>query len=258
MADYLRKELKEGWNLVVLDDKEIKKEICTLEDMENCRGRLISAQVPGDWPLDYVRHGLLEEPFFGDNYLKLMDYETAHVYYGLRFHWCEEADENTCLYFEGMDTVADVYLNGVKIGHGENMFIPHEFQAKGLKKGENELLVHLSPVVLEARKYPIAAHETMLKYNYESLVIRKAAHCFGWDICPRIVSAGLWRPVWIRQKKKQRIEDVFLWVDEICDNGSARLTAAFDVEIGRESIHGYELQLEGECGESSFCGGRGR
>lgn len=256
MAEFIRKELSEGWRLAVVDDAVIQtkqKEICTLQDMEQSGARLINAQVPGDWPLDYVRESLLDNPYFGNNYLGLMHYETAHVYYGLRFDWTETPDENTFLYFEGMDTVADVYLNGKKIGHGENMFIPYEFQASGLKKGKNELLVHLSPVVLEARKYPIAAHETMLKYNFESLVIRKAAHSFGWDICPRIVSAGIWRPVWIIQEKKQRIEDVFLWVDELKDDGSAELKAAFDVEIGRESIHDYELQLEGRCGESEFC-----
>ena len=103
------------------------------------------------------------------------------------------------------------------IGHAENMYIPHEFRAVGLKKGENELLVHILPAVLEARKYPIAAQNSILKYNYESLVIRKATHMFGWDICPRIVSAGIWREVKVVQKKAERIEDVFLWVDGIAD-----------------------------------------
>ena len=65
--------------------------------------------------------------------------------------------------------VADIFLNGTCIGHAENMYIPHEFQASGLRKGENELLVHILPVVLEARKYPISAFSTMLKYNYVPL-----------------------------------------------------------------------------------------
>ena len=63
------------------------------------------------------------------------------------------------------------------------------------------MLVHIYPAALEARKYPIAAFQSAQKYNYESLVIRKAAHMFGWDICPRIVTAGLWRPVSVVQKR---------------------------------------------------------
>lgn len=246
-------ELKQNWRLIVLNYCDLKKEICTSADFAHYDAKVIPAQVPGDWPLDYVRHGLLQDPFFADQYLELLKYETAHVYYGTSFNWDEEPDESTFLYFEGIDTVADVYLNGKIIGHAENMFIPHEFQAHGLKKGENELLIHFSPATLEARKYPIAAHHTMLKYNYEALVVRKAAHCFGWDICPRIVSAGIWRPVWIRRKKNVRIEDVFLWLEKIDDDGRAHMRASFDVEIGRESIHAYALKLEGVCGDSRFC-----
>lgn len=246
------KEIKENWRLMLVDDSQLRGEICTIADFDGCGAQVIPAQVPGDWPLDYVKQGLLPDPFFADNYLRLLDYETYHVYYAVRFDWQDEPDEWTYLYFEGIDTVADVYLNGRKIGHAENMFIPHEFAASGLKKGCNELVIHFSPVALEARKYPIAAHHTMLKYNYESLVIRKAAHCFGWDICPRIVSAALWRPVWIRRKKPRRIDDVFVWLEKLDDSGCANIRAAFDIDIGRESIHAYELQLEGECGESRF------
>ena len=247
-----RLELANGWNLTVVNDCDIKEEIRSFAQLAGLGGAIVSAQVPGDWPLDWVRHGLLEEPFFGSNYLELMKYETAHVYYTVHFDWADEPDGRTFLLFEGIDTVADVYLNGVHIGHAENMFIPHEFAAASLVRGENELLVHFSPVALEARKYPIAAHHTMLKYNYESLVIRKAAHCFGWDICPRIVSAGLWRPVSVVRKKERRIDNVFLWVEKLNRDGSAALRASFDIDIGRESIHAYELQLEGVCGDSRF------
>lgn len=253
MSFAVAKELKENWRLMLLEDQQVQGEVCSLAELAGYGAPLIPAQVPGDWPLDYVKQGLLEEPFFGDNYLRLLDYETCHVYYALTFDWAEEPDELTSLYFEGIDTVADVYLNGGKIGHAENMFIPHEFAARGLKRGQNELLIHFSPVTLEARKYPIAAHETMLKYNYEALVIRKAAHCFGWDICPRIVSAGLWRPVWIRRRKPARIEDVFVYLEKLDGRGNANVRAVFDVDVGREAIHGYELQLEGRCGDSCFC-----
>lgn len=245
-------ELHDNWQLMLVDDRQLRGEVRCAADLACYEGPMIPAQVPGDWPLDYVKHGLLEDPFFGDNYLRLLDYETFHVFYTLRFSWQDEPDELTFLHFEGIDTVADVYLNGTKIGHAENMFIPHEFPAAGLRQGDNELLVHFSPVTLEARKYPIAAHHTMLKYNYEALVIRKAAHCFGWDICPRIVSAGLWRPVSIRRKKPARIENIFLWLEELTASGAARVRASFDVDIGRDSIHAYELLLEGVCGESRF------
>ena len=126
-------ELNTGWKLMVADDAQVKTEITS--SAEWSFGTILDAQVPGEWPLDYVRHGLLEDPFFGDNYLKLRDYEHSHVYYSVRFRWQDEPDELTFLRFEGIDTVADLYLNGQKIGHAENMFIPHEFAADGLVHG---------------------------------------------------------------------------------------------------------------------------
>lgn len=212
-------ELKHGWKLTVVQDEKMGGEICTAAELAALGDRELDAQVPGDWPLVYVRCGLMDDPFFGDNYRKLFDYETCHAFYTVRFDWAEEPDGREFLRFEGIDAVADVYLNGTKAGHSENMFIEHEFPAAGLRKGENELLAHLRPVALEARKYPIAAHETMLKYNYEALVIRKAAHCFGWDICLRIVSAGLWRPVHAVRKKPARSENVFLWLEDRQEGG---------------------------------------
>lgn len=242
--------LQNGWQLMLIDDALHDAPLRTIEELSDY-GVLLDAHVPGDWPLDYVRYGLLPDLFYGNNYLLLRDYETHHVYYACTFTWDGITDENTFLRFEGLDTVADIYLNGEFIGHAENMYIPHEFAAASMVTGENELVVHFSPVALEARKYPIAAQHTALKYNYESLVIRKAAHCFGWDICPRIVSAGIWRDVFVVQKEPERIDNVYFWVDKL-SNDAAHCYAAFDVEIGREPVQPYTLRIEGRCGESTF------
>ena len=250
------KKLESGWKLLVVDDAKLIGEIVTQADFARYDAPVLDARVPSDWPLEYVRNGLLEDPFFADHYLQLRDWENCHVYYATRFTWDEEPDAHTFLRFEGIDTVADIYLNGQRIGHAENMFIPHEFAATGLCRGENELLVHISPVVLEARRYPIPAENTMLKYNYEALVIRKAAHMFGWDICPRIVSAGLWRPVAVVHNRAERISDAFIYLDELRADGSGTCVASIDIDIGRNPIKPYEVRIEGVCGESRFTAGQ--
>ena len=169
----------------MLDDGEFEGEITRERDLPESA---IAASVPGDFVLDVARRRT-EDPYYQDNYLQSRLHETELVFYTVKFDW--DADtENTFINFEGIDTIADVYLNGHKIGHAENMFIPHQFEAKGLVHGLNEVLVHIYPAALEARKYPIAAFQSAQKYNYESLVIRKAAHMFGWDICPRIVTVA--------------------------------------------------------------------
>ena len=106
-------ELNAGWKLMLLDDAEVRSEITSSAEWHG--GAVLEAQVPGEWPLDYVRHGLMEDPFFADRYLRLRDYEHSHVYYSLHFHWEDQPDDLTFLRFEGIDTVADIYLNGQKI-----------------------------------------------------------------------------------------------------------------------------------------------
>lgn len=246
-------KLERGWKLMVVDDERLAGEITTAADFAGYDAPVLEASIPSDWPLEYVRNGLMDDPFFGDNFLRLRDWETCHVYYATAFTWAEEPDARTFLRFEGIDTVADIYLNGRRIGHAENMFISHEFAAEGLVRGENELLVHISPAVLEARQHPIPAESAMLKYNVEALVIRKAAHMFGWDICPRIVSAGLWRPVSVVHRGAERIEDAFLWVDHLDADGSAQCGLSLDIDIGRRPIKPYAVRVEGVCGGSRFC-----
>jgi len=245
-----KEELNRNWQVFLVDNADLTGNVTCLQELEGHAA--VPAAVPGDWPLDYVRAGLLKDCFERDQFLQLRAYETYHVFYGVRFRWRRRADENTFLLFEGIDTVADVYLNGRRIGHAENMFIPHEFPAAGLVCGENELLVHIKPVALEARKYPLAAENFCQKYNYESLIFRKAAHSFGWDIAPRLVSSGLWRPVSVIRKKTVRIEDAFVRVEHIGADGAAQCTLVYSVALADNPVKPYTVRIHGVCGDSRF------
>jgi beta-mannosidase len=251
MSYKMKQELNDNWMVFVIDDNKLQGTITSINNVQDYDVPVIPAQVPGNFELDYVKAGLLDDLFYADNILKLQDFENSHVFYSLKFQWNKENDDAVLL-FEGIDTVADIYLNGMQIGAADNMFIPHEFQVHGLYRGENELLVHIKPVCLEARKYNFALSDWGIKYNYESLVIRKAAHMFGWDITPRAVSAGLWKPVYLIQKKQERIENVFLWVSKLDGEDYLEASARFNVFIGNQAVKHFSIKLEGTCGESHF------
>jgi beta-mannosidase len=118
------------------------------------------------------------------------------------------------LVFEGLDTVADVWLNGIHLGHHENMFRPAEFEVA--LEGRNVLLVRFTPPLLGAEIKPeIARMVARLRrlsalggggdsFDEESAILRtlpvattrrKAAYSWGWDFGPNIPSIGIWRPV---------------------------------------------------------------
>ncbi len=213
----------------------------------------IDAVVPGNFELDMERAGLIPDPFFGMNALTMQRYEDAHVFYARKFAFHGEPDTAPELVFEGLDTLARIFLNGKLIGETDNMFIVHTLPACGLLNGENELVIHLSPVCIEARKHPVSAGNTALRYNYETLRLRKAPHMFAWDIMPRLVSAGIYRPVGIYNRPQASFSQVYLYT---CHVDPARHTAAlelfYDADIGDGPIAGYAVRVEGGCGDSKF------
>ena len=118
----------------------------------------LSAQVPGCVQLDLSAAGLLPSDLLvGENILEAEKYEHHEWWYERTFASPEEK-ENVYLVFEGVDCLAEYYLNGIKLGESDNMFISHEFRIDDyLEDGENTLTVHLRSAILAAdtEDYPI-------------------------------------------------------------------------------------------------------
>ena len=210
----------------------------------------IDACVPGNLEIDLENAGVIEDPFYADNHRK-RDCEFLHCFYTKVFDYSGELTDPT-LFFEGIDTVCDVYLNGKTIGSSDNMLIPHEFPVAGaLVTGKNTLTVHIKPAVIEARKYRHALNDSSMKYNEESLYIRKAPHMYAWDIMPRMVSAGIWRPVYLKENKPDRVDEFYCYTRH-CSEKDAQLYYHYNVSIKEDEYLDYSITVEGRCGDSTF------
>ncbi|NLJ00835.1 MAG: glycoside hydrolase family 2 protein [Bacteroidales bacterium] len=173
------------------------------------------AEVPGSVQRDLVRHGVLPDPFWGTNEEKVQWVEDEN--WDFRKSFTVTGDQlkydDALLAFEGLDTHADVFLNGSRILQSENMFVGHEVSIKHLLlEGENKLYIRFySPVqrMMPARAtfgydYPAGndhREEKLSIYN------RKAPYHFGWDWGIRIVQMGIWKPVSLTFYNKARIDD---------------------------------------------------
>ena len=113
----------------------------------------IPASVPGCVQLDLSENGFLpDDLYMGENILQAEKYEDYEWIYERTFE-APEQRENVYLVFEGVDCIADYYLNGIKIGESENMFIAHEFRVdEFLRDGENTLSVHIKSAVFYSFK----------------------------------------------------------------------------------------------------------
>lgn len=173
------------------------------------RNFCLPAQVPGCVHTDLRREALIDDPFFGNNELSLGWIEDLEWSYERRFSVAasELQKEHVHLVFEGLDTLAEIQLNGVCVGRSENMFTPLRLDVKqALCEGTNELRVIFSPTrpYIEARKPADFWHEWNDTVGGASL-IRKMQCNFGWDWGPRFVTAGIWKPVRLESWNGERL-----------------------------------------------------
>ena len=117
----------------------------------------IQATVPDNFELDFMREGLLDDVYMGENSVKTQKLENLHLYYFTEFVYTSKEGYDSVLCFEGVDTAAEIYLDGELLGFVENMLHAHRFDINGLKNGKHTLLVHILPSTIYARKFDIPA-----------------------------------------------------------------------------------------------------
>jgi beta-mannosidase len=170
--------------------------------------------VPGGVHTDLLALGRIPDPFVGDNERKVMwvaenDWEYCHSF-------AASADlleqDQVRLVCDGLDTIADVYLNGTYLGHSENMFRRWEWQVKPiLKADENELrIVFGSPLRYIARRQkqlPLTGVSAGLPGETH---LRKASCHFGWDWGPQLPPIGIWKEVRLEGHSSARLENVHI------------------------------------------------
>lgn len=159
----------------------------------------IPAVVPGSVYGDLLREGKMEDPFWKDNELealKLMDYDYEYV----TCFACNAdilSSDEVMLQFDGLDTLADITLNGVPLGHADNMHRTWKYSVKELLcREENELKIYFhSPTKFIAEAYEKAPTKGTEDAMNGFVHIRKAHCMFGWDWGAHLPDAGIWRPV---------------------------------------------------------------
>ena len=246
------------WRLGICTDEEYRKlklEINDLETLEKKGILVVNGTVPGNYELDLEKQHLIENPFFGENLLQERGRERNHLFYGKTFAFHAEDQKEYLLEFEGIDTVAEIYLNGRLLAKADNMFLPQVFLISGneWKKGTNEILVHILPIAVEARNYDYPLYVDTQKYQMDAMYIRKAAYMFGWDIFPRMLSGGIWKDVRITEKDEIAWKQSYLFTRELSEDlQTCELEYFYELDLDELAYAGLTLEIEGTCGNSHF------
>ena len=156
----------------------------------------------------------IPDPYWKDNEDVVRDVINDDYTYTCTFSPLPEfLEEDACiLRFDGIDTISDVYLNNVLLGHTANMHRTWEFDVTTLLlQGENQLKIVLhSP--LKAAKEAFAQCPTRGSEDaWEGFShIRKAHYMYGWDWGAHLPDAGIFRDVTLLGVKKARIDSVYV------------------------------------------------
>jgi len=209
-----------------------------------------SGEIPGSVYSILLNNGLMEDPFYRDNEAKALEIIDNEFVFVKKFDYQKKANK-VFLVCEGVDTVSDVYLNGEKIGHTENMHRKYSFDvSKLLKNGQNEIKFVFPPIdkwIKDLDKDKNIAYGTC--NTLKGFMHVRKAHCmFGWDWGPKLPDAGIWKDIYLQEMDEPCLTDIRILQNH--DKGRVYLRVDVktsdqcDVKIQVVSPNGDSVELE--------------
>lgn len=203
--------------------------------------------VPGCVHTDLIGRHIPEDIFYRDNADRCQWIEDRDWKYTRRFQ-LDALPKKAQLVFEGLDTYADIVLNGVSLGAADNMFIPHRFDVSDtLRMGENTICVHFhSPIraVQSQDQRPGA-------FTRERMHTRRIQCTYGWDWVARFVTCGIWRDVYLDCSDGFSVKNVYIYTANVFQD-LAQVVVEAELE-GYESGGILELKVKDPEGNTVFC-----
>jgi beta-mannosidase len=174
----------------------------------------LPATVPGGVHTDLLAIGRIPDPFVADNEKRVMWVAEQDWQYRRTFtvDATLQGEEKLFLVCDGLDTLAEVTLNGQMLGSTNNMFRQYRWEVKSLlQPGANELVILFrSPV----RYISTAQAQRPLRGVSQAIEggphLRKAPCQFGWDWGPMLPPIGVWKEIRLEGRSTARLEDVHL------------------------------------------------
>ena len=231
-----RTELIDGWTLRAVGG----------DVPEQLAGVCVPATVPGCVHLDLLAAGLIPDPYLDENEKLLGWIGRVDWRYETTFDWEADHGTHTDLVALGLDTVAVVELNGAVIAETRNMHRSYRIAvAELLRQGRNTLAVTFTGALTAAEQAEkeLGARPHVNRHPYNA--VRKMACDYGWDWGPEIMTAGIWRPLYLETWRHGGIDGVRPLVALDGDTG---VVSAF-VDLRWEPTCTEPLRLEVSVGD---------
>ena len=193
----------------------------------------LPARVPGGVHTDLLALGRIPDPFVGDNEKRVQWVAETDWTYRCQFDVSPDlqAGEKIFLVCDGLDTLANVSLNGRALGRAENMFRRYAWEIRSvLEFGKtNECIISFASSVCYAAEQqairPLAGVSQAIPGGPH---LRKAPCQFGWDWGPQLPPVGIWKDIRLESYREARLGDVHLRQEH--RSGAVTVSAKIAVE----------------------------
>lgn len=205
----------------------------------------VDMQIPGTVLSGLLATGKIKDPFYRTNEDATRALFWKDYVFTRTFDVDEEllAQQHIVLVCEGLDTLAEISINGTFLAKTDNMHRTWKFQAKKLlHPGKNEIQIVFRSVLRFIEDYPYEAHK---KINYipcgsmkGNQLLRKAHSMFGWDWGPQTIDAGIFRDIYLQGYSHAKIEDI-----RIHQQHAKNVSVQTSITLS-ESVPGQKLCVE--------------
>ena len=226
---------------------------CDWKFRQQNKAEWLPAKVPGCVHTDLLDNRIIEDPFYRTNERQLQWIDKLNWEYQTQFTVSTEIlnMKRHRLVLEGLDTYAEVYLNGKKLLQTDNMFRCWKVEVDDTLQQTNELRIAFrSPVIEDVPKYNALEYHLPAVNDQSdvgelgekriSIFARKAPYHYGWDWGPRFVTMGIWRPVYLLGWNDAIIESIHFKQNNVSDK-KAEIETVF--EISSEKKQTLRLKL---------------
>ncbi|MBM7568529.1 beta-mannosidase [Paenibacillus sacheonensis] len=215
----MRLQLNEDWRLT---DEDLS---CGPEEAYRVQrktdGWLPVAALPCDIHMPLIEQGRIQDPVLADYCFAAEWTEKRSWWFAKGFLVTEDllASDRLMLHMEALDAEADIWLNGIHLGHHRSAFYPFRRDVRAmLTEGNNELLVRVTSGLEHVSESDIAMTDGTLAEMKNDAVgyrgdqrranVRKAQFVYGWDWGPRIATTGIVGGVWLEAERAVAIRAV--------------------------------------------------
>jgi beta-mannosidase len=198
----------------------------------------LPAHVPGT-----IHTDLLSQKIISDPYYRMNEHDVQWIE---NLQWCYRREfdvdaallheQRIILVAEGLDTYANIIINGNPVATTENMFVEHRFDVKKyLQLGMNTIEIHFDSPVVHSKGLEKKHGRLQVALESHRVYVRKAQYSFGWDWGPKLTTSGIWRPIYLEASSGPALRNPFVRTVELKRN-SATIEVSVEIEHFKSPI----------------------